>query len=205
MASTVSEEKSWWQSSWVCDFSIHDIGDIGLVSGLKPEFCFLGRSNVGKSSLINALLGGKYARTSRTPGRTRSLVFFEGRDVFIVDVPGYGYFAAPKELAQNWTKLLEEYLRTSRNLREVYLLVDSRHGFKDLDREMMKILDKIAIGYRVVLTKSDKLRGFKQEEMLKRVEEELLCHPAARPETIVVSSVKGRGINDLRECVGRMI
>jgi GTP-binding protein len=176
----------------------------GSIASLPPasgiEIAFAGRSNVGKSSLINALVGQKaLARTSNTPGRTQELNFF-GADagITIVDMPGYGYARAPKTQVADWTKLIFDFLRGRANLRRVYVLVDARHGLKDSDVEAMKLLDKAAVSYQVVLTKADKMKPAE----LARVEDEtragLKKRAAAHPELIATSAAEGTGIAELR-------
>ena len=132
-----------------------------LPTDALPEVAFAGRSNVGKSSLVNALTGRKtLARTSDTPGRTQQLNFFElGERLMLVDLPGYGYAEAPKHLVKQWTRLIQDYLRGRPGLRRVLMLVDGRHGLKDTDRELMDMLDKAAVNYKLVLTKADKVKG----------------------------------------------
>jgi GTP-binding protein len=198
-------EKEWWKSSWSYEISVVELSGLVSLLGGIPEVGFVGRSNVGKSSLINGLLGGKYARTSRTPGRTQALNFFRGRDVRVVDMPGYGYAVAPKSESSRWQKLVRGYLRGRRELREVCLLVDSRFGLKEGDREMMGLMDEGGVGYRVVLTKSDKLRGYGFEERKRLTEEELKKHTAARPEVLGGSALKGRGFEELREKIGQVL
>ncbi len=165
-----------------------------------PEIAFAGRSNVGKSSLINALCGrSTVARTSNTPGRTQELNFFDvsGRLV-MVDMPGYGFASAPKDKVDAWTRLVKGFLRGRPTLRRCFLLVDSRHGLKDSDRDMMKMLDQSAVVYQVVLTKVDKLKTSEVEAVRARTAEEIARHVAAHPVLILTSSEKGDGIPDLR-------
>lgn len=165
-----------------------------------PELAFAGRSNVGKSSLINALCGrSTVARTSNTPGRTQELNFFDvsGR-LIMVDMPGYGFASAPKDKVDAWTRLIKGYLRGRPTLRRCVLLVDSRHGIKDNDREMMDMLDKAAVVYQVVLTKIDKLNKAEAEAVESRTLEEIAKRVAAFPRIVVTSSEKGIGIPELR-------
>lgn len=169
-------------------------------ASLWPEVAFAGRSNVGKSSLVNALTGRRtLARTSSTPGRTQQLIFFElGRRLMLVDLPGYGYAKAPKKDVERWTRLTRSYLKGRPQLRRVLLLVDSRHGLKDVDREVMSELDKAAVSYQIVLTKSDKVKAPALELLVERTAEEVATHVAAHPQIIVTSSEKGMGIELLR-------
>jgi len=165
-----------------------------------PEIALAGRSNVGKSSLINALVGRKaLARTSNTPGRTQQINFFDlGGRLMIADLPGYGYARAPKAQVQQWTLLVQSYLVGRANLRRILILVDARHGLKDNDRSVMMVLDKAAQPYQVVLTKGDKIKPRPLVDLQRRIEEEAAKHPAAHPHVMVTSSQKGLGIVELR-------
>ncbi len=165
-----------------------------------PEVAFAGRSNVGKSSLVNALTGRKtLARTSNTPGRTQQLNFFDlaGR-LMLVDLPGYGYAQAGKGEVKRWTALTRAYLRGRAQLRRVLLLIDARHGPKPNDREVMDELDKAAVIYQVVLTKADKIKPAELKRLVAETERELASHVAAHPRLAVSSAVKGTGIAELR-------
>lgn len=168
-----------------------------------PEVAFAGRSNVGKSSLINALTGRKkLARTSNTPGRTQQLNFFNIGDIFhLVDMPGYGYAKVSKSKIQNWTKVLENYLRGRVSLRLALVLIDARHGIKESDQEMMDLLNKAAVSYRVVLTKADKAPKKELEKTIDAVEKALKKNPAAHPTPHLTSSEKKSGIDELREII----
>jgi GTP-binding protein len=170
-----------------------------------PEIAFAGRSNVGKSSLLNRLTNrNALARTSNTPGRTQELNIFEVGDpvrLRLVDMPGYGFAKAPKDLARKWRYLVNDYLRGRPVLKRALVLVDSRHGIKEIDREVMKMLDDAAVSYRVVLTKADKIKASELEEVRARTEEEARKRPAAHPEIIVTSSEKGLGMDRLRAAV----
>ncbi|WP_298914566.1 ribosome biogenesis GTP-binding protein YihA/YsxC [uncultured Algimonas sp.] len=165
-----------------------------------PEVCFAGRSNVGKSTLINALTGhGGLARASNTPGRTQELNYFNAQDrLFIVDLPGYGFAKAPKHKVAAWTRLTRDFLRGRATLRRVFLLVDSRHGLKPVDLDLMDMLDETAVTYQVVLTKIDKLKKGQRERVLSATQAALAKRPAAYPVVAVTSSEKGTGLPELR-------
>ena len=171
----------------------------------RPEIAFAGRSNVGKSSLLNRLTNRSgLARTSNTPGRTQELNIFEVGDpvrLRLVDMPGYGFAKAPKDVAKKWRFLINDYLRGRVVLKRTLLLIDSRHGLKDLDREVMKMLDDAAVSYRLVLTKADKIKATELVEVEARTLEESRKHPAAHPEIIVTSSETGLGMERLRSAV----
>ena len=165
-----------------------------------PEVAFAGRSNVGKSSLINALTGRKQlARASTEPGRTRELNFFDmhGR-LRIVDLPGYGFAKAPKEVAARWTRLTQNYLRGRVNLKRVFLLIDSRHGIKPSDEAIMKVLDSAAVVYQIVLTKTDKLKPSEAQKRLEETTLKVAKRPAAFPVISATSSAKRDGLDELR-------
>lgn len=170
-----------------------------------PEIAFCGRSNVGKSSLLNALTNRKaIARTSVTPGRTQELNFFDVGDPLqfrLVDMPGYGFAKAPLKTVEAWRRLVRDFLRGRVVLKRTLLLIDSRHGVKPVDAEMMKMLDEAAVGYRIVLTKADKIKASELADVTARTEAEARKHPAAFPLVHVTSSEKGMGIEDLRAAV----
>jgi GTP-binding protein len=170
-----------------------------------PEIAFAGRSNVGKSSLLNRLANRSgLARTSNTPGRTQELNIFEVGSpplLRLVDMPGYGFAKAPKDVAKKWRFLVNDYLRGRAVLKRTLLLIDSRHGLKDLDREVMKMLDDAAVSYRLVLTKADKVKASELAEVEARTSEEARRHPAAHPEIIATSSETGMGMERLRSAV----
>lgn len=167
-----------------------------------PEVAFAGRSNVGKSSLLNALTGrNSLARTSVTPGRTQELNFFDVGEPLrfrLVDMPGYGFAKAPKDVVRKWRYLVNDYLRGRDVLKRVLVLIDSRHGIKDVDREILDMLDAAAVSYRIVLTKTDKIKATELADVLARTEAEARKRPAAHPDILATSSEKGGGIPELR-------
>jgi GTP-binding protein len=171
----------------------------------RPEIAFAGRSNVGKSSLINALTGRtSLARVSDTPGRTRELNFFtlgKNAALYLVDMPGYGYARASKTQVKGWTRLIGDYLKGRRELKRVFVLLDARHGIKPNDKETMKLLDEAAVSYQVVLTKADKPKASELKAIQARVASELAKHPAAYPQIITTSARTGAGIPELRAAV----
>jgi len=171
-----------------------------------PEVAFAGRSNVGKSSLLNALTGrGTLARTSNAPGRTREINFFQlGGRLMLVDLPGYGYAAAPKARVRRWTGLIDAYLCGRAGLRRACLLIDARHGIKAADREMLAALDGAAVSYQVVLTKCDKVKPPALDARLRAVKGELARHTAAHPEVLATSARDGRGIPELRAALAAL-
>jgi GTP-binding protein len=173
----------------------------GLPEPTLPEIAFAGRSNVGKSSLINRVAGRKaLARVSNTPGRTQQINFFTVADrLMIVDLPGYGYAEAPKETVAGWTDLIRSYLKGRVPLRQVILLIDGRHGIKPNDEEIMRMLDGAAVPYQLVLTKADKLGRGKAEPMRAATAAKLAKHPAARPDVLVTSAEDGTGMDELRD------
>jgi GTP-binding protein len=173
------------------------------------EVAFAGRSNVGKSSLINALTNrNALARTSHTPGRTQELIFFEGpqdAEFRLVDMPGYGYASAPKAKVASWTALIHKFLQGRSNLARVYVLIDSRHGLKEVDLDVLKTLDKAAVSYQVVLTKADQVKPAELAERTEATAAALLKHPAAFPELLVTSSRTGAGMPQLRAAMVRLL
>lgn len=185
-----------------CEFCLGVVEMSQLPGSQVVEIAFAGRSNVGKSSLINALLGRKIAFVSHTPGRTQQLNFFDvGGHFWLVDMPGYGYAKVSKDLKKKWNETLQSYLRGRPNLRLVFLLIDSRHGFKESDIEMMEMLDKSAVPYRIVLTKIDEPKIKELEATRTKIEQSLIKHPAAFPEVLSVSSWKKQGIEDLQNVI----
>lgn len=178
----------------------------GMPPSDRLEVCFAGRSNVGKSSLINALTGRKaLARTSNTPGRTQEINFFTlGEELYLVDVPGYGFANAPKPIVEKWQRLLKAYLSGRPSLRRVFLLIDARHGAKKVDEEIMDLLDRSAVTFQVVMTKCDKPKKGEVDEAVAKTMKILAKHPAAFPEIILTSSEKGDGLNVLRAVIATM-
>ena len=175
----------------------------GLPPADRPEVCFAGRSNVGKSSLINALTGRKaLARASNTPGRTQEINYFTlGASHYLVDLPGYGYAEAPVAVVAKWQALLKNYLSGRPTLRRAFVLIDTRHGIKKPDEEILTLLDRAAVTFQAVLTKADKVNAATREATLAQVRAALAKHPAAFPEIVVTSSEKGEGIETLRATV----
>ena len=179
----------------------------GLPADDRIEICFAGRSNVGKSTLINALTGRKaLARTSNTPGRTQEINFFTAADShYLVDLPGYGYANAPLPIVEKWQRLLKKYLSGRRSLRRAFVLIDARHGVKSVDEEILSLLDSAAVTFQCVLTKADKVKAHEQEALLQQVRDALSKHPAAYPELILTSSEKGMGVETLRATIAGLI
>ncbi|SMP26297.1 ribosome biogenesis GTP-binding protein YihA/YsxC [Shimia sagamensis] len=175
----------------------------GLPAGDRIEVCFAGRSNVGKSTLINALTNrSRLARASNTPGRTQEINFFTLTEShYLVDLPGYGYANAPLAVVEKWQRLLKRYLSGRANLRRAFVLIDTRHGIKDVDEEIMSLMDSSALTFQVVMTKADKVKEKDREKTFKQVREKLSKHPAAFPEIVLTSSEKGDGIATLRSII----
>lgn len=180
------------------------------MSGLPPadrlEVCFAGRSNVGKSSLINALTGRKtLARASNTPGRTQEINYFAlGETRYMTDLPGYGYAEAPVAIVRKWQELLKSYLSGRQTLRRAFVLIDARHGIKAVDEEILKLLDRSAVTFQTVLTKVDKINRAERDAVIAQVKGALAKHPAAYPEIVVTSSEKGEGIETLRAIIATL-
>ena len=173
------------------------------------EIAFAGRSNVGKSSLVNALTGrNTLARTSHTPGRTQELIFFEGPETAplrLVDMPGYGYAQAPKKKVAAWTALIHKFLQGRASLARVYVLIDARHGLKEVDRDVLTTLDSAAVSYQLVLTKADQVKAELLETCIGQTEAALAKHPAAFPQVLATSSRLGAGIAELRAAIVRLL
>ena len=192
-----------WQFIWASP----SIETLPPMAGL--EIAFAGRSNVGKSSLINALTGrNNLARTSHTPGRTQELIFFEGpraAGLRLVDMPGYGYAAAPKTKVASWTALIHKFLLGRASLARVYVLIDARHGLKDVDLEILKTLDRSAVSYQIVLTKADQVKAAELAARVAETEAALAKHPAAFPHVLATSSRSGAGMAELRAAMARLL
>jgi len=189
-----------------CDFIAGAASLESLPASSLPEVAFAGRSNVGKSSLVNALTGRRtLARVSHTPGRTQQLNFFDlGGRLQLVDLPGYGYAKVSKGKVRQWTQLLESYLRGRPTLKRVCLLIDSRHGLKEADRETMKNLDSAAVSYQLVLTKADKLKPAERDKILAATESLLAKRPAAHPTVLATSAETGAGVPKLRAALAEV-
>jgi len=183
-----------------CDFVMGAARANQLPDSDLPEVAFAGRSNVGKSSLVNALTGRKtLARVSNTPGRTQQVNFFLlSQKLMLVDLPGYGYAAAPKAHVDAWTGLIEDYLRGRRQLKRVCLLIDGRHGIKEADRRAMEVLDQSAVIYQVILTKADKVGPVAMKGIIEATKIEMAKHTAAHPDLLVTSAEKKQGLESVR-------
>lgn len=190
-----------WQFLWAAS----SLETLPKMFGL--EIAFAGRSNVGKSSLINALTGRKsLARTSHTPGRTQELIYF-GNDgpMRLVDMPGYGYAEAPKQKVVEWTQLIHSYLRGRANLARVYVLIDARHGLKDADKPALDALGEAAVSHQIVLTKADQLKPKELEDRLSEIKAVISKRAAAFPDLLVTSALKGHGMPELRAAIARLV
>ncbi|MCD7108629.1 ribosome biogenesis GTP-binding protein YihA/YsxC [Rhizobium sp. DKSPLA3] len=206
----LNDEKPMFGNPWIF---IRGVPSMEFLPPEGPtEIAFAGRSNVGKSSLINALVGQKgLARTSNTPGRTQELNYFvpdgytgaagDLPPMALIDMPGYGYAQAPKAHVDAWTKLVFDYLRGRATLKRVYVLIDSRHGIKKNDDDVLSLLDKAAVSYQVVLTKTDKIKAGAVPHLMAETLEKIRKRPAAFPEIVATSSEKGEGIEELRSAI----
>lgn len=178
----------------------------GLPPADRLEVCFAGRSNVGKSSLINALTGRRtLARASNTPGRTQEINYFTlGDRRYLVDLPGYGFAEAPVKVVEKWQRLLRAYLAGRATLRRAFVLIDTRHGIKAVDEEILTLLDRAAVTFQVVMTKADKVKAADRDAVLTRVRAALAKHPTAYPEIVLTSSETGEGIGTLRALIAAL-
>lgn len=194
------QQKALWLFKGECEFKIGATSVDVIPTQKLPEVAFVGRSNVGKSSLLNALTNRKaLARVSHTPGRTRQLNFFSIRDeIMLVDLPGYGYAKASKTDIAGWNQLIKDYLIGRPNLRRVCMLIDSRHGLKDSDKAIMELLDEVAVCYQIVLTKADKTKKSAINDEVKKIHAIMEKHPALYPEVFVTSSREKDGMDILR-------
>jgi GTP-binding protein len=203
--SEIETGRNLFKGPW--DFFAASADEASLPPMRGTEIAFAGRSNVGKSSLINALTGRKaLARTSRTPGRTQELIFFSGGgELRLVDMPGYGYAAASKTKIAAWTGLIHAYLRGRANLARVYVLIDARHGLKDTDAATLGALGQVAVSHQIVLTKADAVKASDLAATVEAVETALKQRPAAFPGVLVTSSDDGTGIPQVRAAVARLL
>jgi len=206
-ADLIEQGRKLFAGDWRFFWAAPSIETLPPMAGM--EVAFAGRSNVGKSSLINALTGrNALARTSNTPGRTQELIFFEGPDnagFRLVDMPGYGYASAPKSKVASWTALTHKYLQARSNLARVYVLIDARHGLKEVDLDVLKTLDRSAVSYQIVLTKIDQIKPAEQEARIDDIRTALSTHPAAFPEVLATSSQTGAGMAELRAAMVRLL
>src|SRR6476620_11818277 len=205
-ATLIEQGRKQFAGDWHFIWASPSIERLPRMAGL--EVAFAGRSNVGKSSLINALTGrNNLARTSHTPGRTQELIFFEGPDraLRLVDMPGYGYAAAPKSKVQSWTELIHKFLLGRASLARVYLLIDARHGLKDVDLEVLKTLDRSAVSYQLVLTKADQIKAAELQSRIVETEAALAKRPAAFPNVLATSSRSATGMAELRAAIAKLL
>lgn len=205
-AELIEQGRLMFAGEWKFIWASPSIETLPPMAGM--EVAFAGRSNVGKSSLINALTNrNALARTSHTPGRTQELIFFEspkGSEFRLVDMPGYGYASAPKVKIASWTKLIYNFLQGRATLARVYVLIDSRHGIKDVDLDVLKSLDRSAVSYQIVLTKADQVKKTELEKTMEETQATLRKHPAAFPDILVTSSRDGEGMVELRAAMMRL-
>ncbi|MGH6765356.1 MAG: ribosome biogenesis GTP-binding protein YihA/YsxC [Bradyrhizobium sp.] len=206
-AKLIEQGRKLFSGDWQFFWASPSIETLPPMAGI--EIAFAGRSNVGKSSLINALTGrNALARTSNTPGRTQELIFFEGPEKAgfrLVDMPGYGYASAPKARVASWTALIHKYLQGRSTLARVYLLIDARHGLKEVDLDVLKTLDKSAVSYQLLLTKADQVKPAELETCTAATTAALARHPAAFPEVLTTSSRTGAGLPELRAAMVRLL
>jgi len=206
-AKLIEQGRKLFSGDWQFFWASPSVETLPPMAGI--EIAFAGRSNVGKSSLINALTGrNALARTSNTPGRTQELIFFEGPEKAgfrLVDMPGYGYASAPKARVASWTALIHKYLQGRSTLARVYLLIDARHGLKEVDLDVLKTLDKSAVSYQLLLTKADQVRPAELETCTAATTAALARHPAAFPEVLTTSARTGAGLPELRAAMVRLL
>src|SRR5580698_5694722 len=206
-AKLIEAGRKLFAGNWQFTYASPSIEALPPMAGL--EVAFAGRSNVGKSSLINALTGrNNLARTSHTPGRTQELIFFNGPDTSnlrLVDMPGYGYASAPKAKVASWTELIHKFLLGRASLARVYVLIDGRHGLKDVDLDVLKTLDKAAVSYQSVLTKADQVKAAELEARRAGTEAAVAKNPAAFPQVLATSSRSGAGMAELRAAMVRLL
>ena len=185
-----------------CQFVIGAYKAEHIKESRLPEIAFIGRSNVGKSSLINSLVNCKIAITSKTPGRTRQLNFFElGKRLSIVDMPGYGYAKVGKKQVANWEKLSYQYFASRINLKRVFVLIDARRNIGEKDKEIINIFDSLAVSYQLVLTKTDQLKPQQLEAVIQKLENESKKFPALHPTILATSSINKKGVLELRKAI----
>jgi len=189
-----------------CEFLISAAAIDQLPDSQLPEIAFAGRSNVGKSSLLNTLTNHKnLARTSNTPGRTQQVNFFNlGKKIMLTDLPGYGYARATKSVVEDWTQLIKDYLKGRVQLRRVCLLIDSRHGLKTIDTETMNLMDNAAVSYQIIFTKCDKVKKLNMDKLIAKTQNKISKHVAAHPDILVTSSFKCIGIEKLRSTLATL-
>jgi GTP-binding protein len=204
-AAEIEAGRQLFAGDWHFFWAAAAIENLPKMAGL--EIAFAGRSNVGKSSLINALTGRKaLARTSNTPGRTQELIFFEkDAGLRLVDMPGHGYAEAPKDKIRAWNELIDAYLKGRANLARVYVLADARHGLKETDRPMLELLGAAAVSYQIVLTKADALKPSELKARIAATQAEIARRPAAFPDVLATSAREGSGIAELRAAIARLV